>query len=156
MAVEIATTPVFTPGPPRLLFRTPTRFPVGTPQSSPNPYYDWFGTISPDGQRFAFQVPMPPEREVVTVAPEILVHYTGTYVNGNDNNAMAVTLEGNQLMLTPPGSRERFPLLAESNTCFFRRIPTADDDFEFVKDAKGEVTHFIRYAGGAGINFTRK
>jgi serine/threonine-protein kinase len=57
MAVEVITSPSFKAGPPKLLFRVPsTRA----------------GSISPDGQRFAFVVPMPPERNVVTVAPDIL------------------------------------------------------------------------------------
>jgi hypothetical protein len=90
---------------------------------------------------------------VVTVAPEILAQYAGTYVNGN--NSVVVSLEGNQLMAEAPG-QAKLPLFAESETYFFRRTAVSDSDFEFVKDEKGEVAHFIQYSGGAGTNWTRK
>jgi Tol biopolymer transport system component len=139
MAVEVITSPSFKAGPPKLLFRVPsTRA----------------GSISPDGQRFAFVVPMPPERNVVTVAPDILAQYTGTYVNPEGDEGL-VSLEGNQLMFKPTEG-EKVPLFAESEIYFFRRFPDNDADFEFVRNEKGEVASFIRYTGVAGTNWTRK
>ena len=68
MAVEVSTNPSFT---------------AATAQVSlPSAGRTWaLMSISPDGQRFAFLVPMPPERNEVTLAPDILTQYTGTYVN---------------------------------------------------------------------------
>lgn len=140
MGVEVTATPAFKAGPPKLLFRPP----AGARAA--------FGSISRDGQRFAFRVPVPPERNVVTVAPEILAQYAGTYVNGN--NSVVVSLESNQLMLEGPGGL-RLPLFAESETDFFRRTRDSDSDFEFVHES-GEVAHFIQYSGDAGTNWTRK
>ncbi|OFW26751.1 MAG: hypothetical protein A3H97_00695 [Acidobacteria bacterium RIFCSPLOWO2_02_FULL_65_29] len=110
MAVDVTTTPTFTVGPPRLLFRAPITIP-----REGNPNDDQFGRISRDGQRVAFQVLTLPERKLVTVAPEILAQYTGTYVNPGGDEGL-VSLEGNQLMLKPPGAGEKLPLFAESET----------------------------------------
>jgi len=141
MAVEVTATPASGTGPPKLLFRAPTGA-VAT-----------FASVSRDGQRFAFRVPVPPERNVVTVAPEILGQYVGTYVNGS--RSVVVTLEGNSLMLEYRGGVP-LPLFAESGSYFFHRTRDHDSDFEFVKDAKGEVAHFIQYNGGTGTIWTRK
>ena len=140
MAVEVTATPAFRTGAPKLLFRAPT----GARAT--------FASVSRDGQRFSFRVPVPPERNVVTVAPEILGQYAGTYVNAK--RSVVVTLEGNSLMLESSGLQ--FRLFAESGSYFFNRTRDSDSDFEFVKDEKGEVAHFIQYSGAAGTIWTRK
>jgi Tol biopolymer transport system component len=161
MAVEVTTTPAFTTGPPRLLFGTPM---TASPDED-NLDYDWYGAISPDGERFAFQVPVPPERKVVTVAPEILAQYTGTYVIPQETGAhsMVVALDGRTLTLkiTWSWSDEKrplfvLPLFAESDTRFFARDRTTDRsgltgrdfDIEFVRDERGTVMYVIDYNGG--------
>ncbi len=140
MAVDVASAPTFKAGPRKLLFQGPKATP---------------GSISRDGQRVAFDVAKPPERRVITVAPEILAQYTGTYV-GPEESYSVVTLEGNQLMIQRTG-RAKFPLFAESeNSFFFRRASEGDTDVQFVKDDQGAVTQFLAYTGGPGRRFPRK
>jgi hypothetical protein len=153
MAVEVTTTPAFQAGPAKLLFQAPTTDP---PYGNPGA----LGSISRDGQRFVFAVPLPPERKQVTVPPEILTKYTGTYeapaaldtsvpFEGN----VVVTLEGDQLMVQPAGAEKR-PLFSESETYFF--FKTTNGDIEFVKDDKGAVTHLILYQGNLRTKATRQ
>jgi Tol biopolymer transport system component len=137
MAVDVATTPVFQAGPSNLLFRTANRFP---PSLAAATEYSGYGSISPDGQRFAFRGFAPPERKTITVAPEILAQYVGTY--GNVNNKIVISLESNQLMAEVPSGK--YPMLAVSETYFFARYPNQDVDIEFVKDDKSRVTHMVR------------
>ena len=166
MALDVTTTPAFQAGLPKLLFRAPGTFPlvgifndrndgtnapdcacalaVGCEQ----------GSISRDGQRFVFAVPLPPERKEVTVAPGILAQYTGTYVGTFvDESDWVVTLEGNQLMFQGTG-REKAPLFAESETKFF--LKASNGDFEFVKDDKGDVRYLFLYRGGAPTQLIRQ
>lgn len=142
MAVEVTTAPTFGVGPQKLLFRAPATTAPG---------------ISPDGTRFVFVVPIPPERNVVTVAPEILAQYVGRYSVDPFEDDAVVSLEGNQLMIQLESDLPKRPVFAESETYFFARQPNADTDFEFVKDNKGVVTHFIEYRGNPdGAKWTRK
>ena len=118
------------------------------------------GSISRDGQRIVFALPLPPDRKEVTVAPEILTKYVGTYVCcvGWGYDDWVVTLEGSQLMIRPVGSYElqqKFPLFAESETYFF--LKGTNGDIEFVKDDNGNVTHLNLYQGQrAGRRASRK
>lgn len=168
MAVDVSTTPAFEAGPSKLLFRAPSTFLLTSPfsrQGTNAPDCSCAirgceqGSISRDGQRFVFAVPMPPEREEVTVAPEILAKYVGTYVMAEEAGFDAginvtVTLEGNQLMIQYPFAQEKFLLFAESETYFSLKV--TNGDFEFVKNDSGNVTHFIEYVGGSGIRAIRK
>lgn len=149
MAVEVSRTPAFRAEPPKLLFRAPD---TASMQD---------GSISRDGQRFVFAVPVQPDRKEVTVPPEILARYTGTYVlptpsDGVELIDVVVTLEGRQLMMQLGARQQKSPLAAESETSFFNRQPGGDRDIEFVTDDKGAVTHFIQYTGGPGAKATRK
>lgn len=159
MAVEVTTTPGFTAAPPRLLFRAPDTIPIT------EDYIGIFegesGALTRDGMRFQFVVPVPPARKVVTVAPEILLQYTGTYVAGN--NAREVTLEGNRLMFreslrnSVPRPGNGRALLPESETYFFLRRDWADEaDVEFFKDDKGAVTHLLVYQGVGETKWARQ
>jgi hypothetical protein len=162
MVTDVATSPSFRSGTPRLLFRAPATFPLtgvfereGTnaPECSNNGYpICEQGSISRSGQRFVFNVPIPPERSETTVAPAILAKYVGTYSEpaGID---WTVTLEGNQLMIQRIG-REKTRLFAESDTKFFLRI--INGDFEFVKDDKGDVICLFLYRGGAPMQLIRQ
>ena len=162
MAVDVATTPSFRSGTPKLLFRAPPTFQLvgvfereGTnaPECSNNgnPNCEQ-GSISRDGQRFVFNVAQPPERSEVTVAPAILAQYTGTYA---DNNGIewTVTVESNQLMIQRIG-REKAPLFAESEAKFF--LKASNGDFEFVKDDRGNVICLFLYRGGGPTQLTRR
>jgi len=170
MAVEIATAPAFQAGPPKLLFRAPDTFTLvgifndrGEGTNAPDCSCQSGrgceqGSISRDGQRFAFAVPLPPKRQEVAVAPGILAKYMGTYVEGERNwmvgsGEWVVTLEGNQLMIQRTG-QEKAPLFAESETKFF--LKATNGDFEFVKDDKGDVTYIFMYRGGSPTQAIRK
>jgi hypothetical protein len=161
MAVDVTTTPAFRAGLPKLLFRAPGTFPLtgifdreGTNAVTCSCAVEGCeqGSISRDGQRFVFAVPLPPERKQVTVAREILAKYTGTYVESGGYD-WVVTLEGNQLMIQRIG-REKAPLFAESETKFF--LKAANGDFEFVKDDKGDVNYLFLYRGGGPTQLIRK
>ena len=162
MVVDVTTTPSFQSGTPELLFRAPPTFPLvgvfereGTnaPECSNNgvPNCEQ-GSISRDGQRFVFNVPQPPQRSEVTVAPGILAKYTGTYAESRGIE-WAVTLEGNQLMIQRIG-RQKVPLFAESETRFFLKV--VNGDFEFLTDDKGGVICLFLYRGGAPTQLIRQ
>ena len=162
MAVDVTTAPAFQAGTPKLLFRAPATFPLtgvfereGTnaPEcydTSPGGRCEQ-GSISRDGQRFVFAVPLPPERTQVTVTPGILAQYTGTYVENRRD--WMVTVEGNQLMIQRT-EREKVPLFAESETKFF--LKASNGDFEFVKDDQGDVKYLFMYRGGAPTQAIRQ
>jgi len=142
----VTTVPAFKAERPRMLFRAPTAIPLtGTPEG--------LASISPDGQLVVFSLPTPPERAEVTVAPEILAKYAGTYA-GQGNVDVVVTLEGDQLMIQPAPGQGKFLLFASSETSFY--FKTAEPEIEFVKDDKGNVTHFMLYAGVRVTKATRK
>jgi dipeptidyl aminopeptidase/acylaminoacyl peptidase len=150
MAVEVTTTPAFKAGPEKLLFQAPSTIPLTSLTGLPGA----LGSISRDGQRFVFAVPLPPERKEITVEPETLAKYTGTYVQ-NRQFDYVVSLERGQLLIQAVGA-EQHPLFAESETSFF--FKATNGDLEFVKDKNGDVTHFVLYLGrrGSGIRIPRK
>ena len=112
------------------------------------------GSISRNGQRFVFNVPLPPERNQVTVAPGILAQYAGTYVQSFRGDLdWVVTLQGSQLMIQRTG-REKASLYAESETKFF--LKASNGDFEFVKDEKGDVKYLFFYRGGDPTQLIRQ
>ena len=141
MAVGLTTGPVFEAAPPKLLFRPP-------------PDAGALLSISRDGRRFAFSAPKPPERKVISVTPEILLRYTGTY-EGPEEDTAIVSVEGTQLMVQHTGPSKR-TLLAESEIYFFFRQDQGDRDYEFVADRTGLVTHFVRHSRGFSGKYTRK
>jgi len=76
-AFDVSGPPVFRAGTPRALFQAPNTLPplaqcfcVGEKSLE---------AVSRDGQRVAFVVPLALQRKEITVAPEILSRYTGTY-----------------------------------------------------------------------------
>ncbi len=86
-------------------------------------------------------------RTPVTVAPDILARYTGTYelAPGFD---LHITLEGSQLMAQATG-QGKFPLQAESPTRFF--FDQAGITIEFLTDANGAATH-LQFAQQGALN----
>ena len=91
------------------------------------------------------------ERKEITVSPNILAQYTGTYElqPGFD---LVITLEGGQLMSQATG-QGKIPLFAESETRFFPKV--IDAEIEFFKDDKG-VTHLVLHQGPAEIKAPRR
>jgi Domain of unknown function (DUF3471) len=82
---------------------------------------------------FGAQVKLPSERKEITLAPEILKQYVGTYEMAPKINMM-VTLENGQLIAQMSG-QGKLPLFAESETNFFYKAVEAQIDFG--KDDKG-------------------
>ena len=80
------------------------------------------------------------EQKELTLSPEILAQYVGTYKMGPGLN-VAITLEESRLFTQVTGE-VKLPLYPESETKFFLK-GMADAENEFVKDDKGGVTHMI-------------
>ena len=148
MAVDVTTMDTFTAGEPRLLFPVPDTIPLVGPAAEAA---GGMGSMSGDGQRLVFAVPRPPERREVTVAPEILSRYTGTYGNvfGLD---VAVTLEDDRLWVEGLGVKR--PMRVESETSFY--FDLFNGEVDFVTDDQGNVTHLMLYNFGMGMRWTRK
>jgi hypothetical protein len=87
----------------------------------------------------------------ITVAPEILQQYVGTYELAPKFNVF-ITLEGSQLMSQVSG-QGKAPIFASSETKFFYKI--VDAQIEFFKDASGKVTHLVLYQNGREMKAPR-
>jgi hypothetical protein len=84
-------------------------------------------------------------RTSVKVAPEILAEYVGVYeVNPPAGGTLTytITLDGDRLMVQSPVGGGRFVLVAESETTFLAFFAFVAE-IEFVKDARGVVTHLV-------------
>ncbi len=90
------------------------------------------------------KVTLPSERKEITLSPEVLRGYIGTYsmAPGVDLN---VTLEGNHLVTQMTG-QEKIPIFAQAQTLFFVKV--IDAQLEFKKDASGKVTQVTLHQGG--------
>jgi CubicO group peptidase (beta-lactamase class C family) len=92
------------------------------------------------------------ERKEVSVAPEALSAYTGTY-ELNPNFTITITAENNQLQLQ--ASRQpKHPLFAEADNKFFLKV--VDAQVEFFKDASGGITHMVLFQNGREMKGIRK
>jgi hypothetical protein len=90
-------------------------------------------------------VQLPSERTEVTLAPEALSAFVGTY-ELQPGAVMYVRLEGSSLTVQIVG-QPRLPLFAESPTRFFLRV--VDAQVDFVRDGAGRVTHLVLHQNGA-------
>lgn len=88
----------------------------------------------------------PVERKAITVAPEVLQQYTGTYPL-TPAFAITVTLENGQLM-EQATHQPRFPIFPETRDKFFLKV--VDAQIEFVRDESGTVKSLILHQGGHG------
>ena len=81
----------------------------------------------------------------VTVSPAVLSAYAGTYEMAPGRDAVVVVEEG--LLYVRGLNEPKLPLLAQSETLFLSTAtPTG---FEFIRDARGRVTHLmVRGANG--------
>ena len=89
-------------------------------------------------------VELPSERKEVTVAPEVLARYVGTYSLAPKVDIM-IRLEDGQLTSQVSG-QVRTPLFAKSETAFFLKV--VDASLDFVTGDDGEATHLILHQGG--------
>ena len=87
------------------------------------------------------------------LTPEIVLKYAGIYEFAPGREAV-LTAGGDLLFVQEGANGLKRPLAADSETVFVLRAN--GDRFEFVKDAQGSVTHFIRHAGGADERAVRK
>lgn len=97
-------------------------------------------------------VVLPSERKEVSVSPEILGKYAGTY-ELTPNFNIVITLDGDHLSAQATNQGKN-PLFAESETMFFFKI--VDAQIEFVKNEKGEVTNLVLHQGGRDMKGFRK
>ena len=98
------------------------------------------------------KVELPTERKEITVSPEILKQYVGTYELA-PTFSITITLENGQLM-TQATNQQKLPLFAESETMFFLKL--VDAQIEFVKNEKGEVTNLMLHQNGRDVKGVRK
>jgi CubicO group peptidase (beta-lactamase class C family) len=98
------------------------------------------------------KVVLPTERKEITVSPEILKQYVGTY-ELTPNFSLAITLENGQLV-SQGTNQGKVPMFAESETMFFVKL--VDAEIEFVKNEKGEVTNLVLHQNGRDVKGVRK
>jgi hypothetical protein len=92
------------------------------------------------------------ERKEVSVAPEMLSTYIGTY-ELNPNFTITISAENNQLHLQA-SKQPKHPLFAEADDKFFLKV--VDAQVEFFKDASGAVTHMVLFQNGREMKGVRK
>jgi len=92
------------------------------------------------------------ERKEITLPPQVLERYTGSYAlrPGLD---MVVTVEDGRLM-TQLGPQPKVPIYPESATSFFAKV--VDAQIEFKTDAAGNVTALVLRQGPANLEAPRK
>jgi CubicO group peptidase (beta-lactamase class C family) len=98
------------------------------------------------------KVLLPTERKEITVSPEILKQYVGTY-ELTPNFSLAITLEDGQL-ISQGTNQGKVPMFPESETMFFLKL--VDAQIEFVKNEKGEVTNLVLHQNGRDVKAMRK
>jgi hypothetical protein len=81
------------------------------------------------------------DKKEITVAPQILEKYVGTYELA-PNIKIMITLEGSQLSAQVSG-QPKFPVFASSETRFFLKVVQAE--IEFFKNDQGKVTRLVLY-----------
>ena len=83
------------------------------------------------------------ERKEITLSPQVLSQYVGTYGFQQMGRKMWIRLEGDHLT-TQLSGQQRVPIFAESETKFFPKV--VDAEIEFGKDEKGP--YLVLHQGG--------
>jgi hypothetical protein len=91
------------------------------------------------------------DQKEITVTPQILGKYVGTYELA-PNFKIMVTLEGGQLSAQATG-QAKLPLFASSETRFFYKVVQAE--IEFFKNDQGVVSHLVLYQNGQEMRAPR-
>jgi CubicO group peptidase (beta-lactamase class C family) len=101
------------------------------------------------------KVVLPSERKEITLAPQTLQKYVGTYelTFPGQNVPFVITLEEGKL-LAQLGQQPKFPIFPESETQFFYKV--VDAQLEFVKNDKGEITGLVLHQNGRDIKGVKK
>jgi len=102
------------------------------------------------------QLELPPEPDVVTVAPNVLRTYVGKYrlpLKFQPSSYFTIGLKGNQLVVTPEGNSP-FTLYPTSNNKFFGRVMLTE--VEFVKDEAGAISHIHAKMSDGEYDFPRE
>jgi len=86
---------------------------------------------------------LPSERKEITLAPQVLSQYVGTYEFAQMGRKMWIRLEGEHLS-TQLSGQSRVPIFAESESKFFLKV--VDAQIEFGKDEKG--AYLLLHQGG--------
>ena len=88
-----------------------------------------------------------------SLSPAVLSKYTGVYEYGPGRSAV-ITAEGDLLFLQEGSNPLKLPLAPNSETIFVSR--TEGDPIEFLRDAQGRITGFIRHTGAGDRKAIRK
>lgn len=92
------------------------------------------------------------ERKEVSVSPDILKQYVGTYELAPDVR-LVMTLEDGHLM-TQVTNQNKNPMFAESETRFFLKV--VDAQVEFFRNDKGEIAYIVLYQNGRETKGVKK
>jgi CubicO group peptidase (beta-lactamase class C family) len=97
------------------------------------------------------------ERKEITLSPEQLAKYPGTYgmalSEDRPDVPLVITLEDGKLMAQLNNQR-KLPIFAESETLFFYKV--VDAQLEFIKNGKGEITGLVLHQGGHDMKGVKK
>jgi hypothetical protein len=91
--------------------------------------------------------------EITRLTPEMLTRYTGTYEYAAGRTA-TITAEGDLLFLQEGTNPLKLPLAPKTEDVFVSR--TEGDPIDFIKDARGAVTGFVRHSGSGERRAVRK
>lgn len=144
MVVDVTTEGQFSFTEPRLLFHAPES--IGSRVE--------LGAFSSDGQQIVFAVPITPEHSSVSVSPEILAKYDGTYDQLMGRPSIVLTMEDDELLMGTTASWEKWPMIAKSETSFY--FKALNWEIELVADELGNVTHLVLFDGGVGRELQRR
>jgi len=98
------------------------------------------------------KVVLPSERKEITLSPDVLASYVGTYELA-PNVDLKIMLEGDRLETQLTG-QPKFPIFAETSTLFFLKV--VDAQLEFGKDTSGKVTQVTLHQNGREIVCKKK
>jgi len=101
------------------------------------------------------KVVLPSERKEITLSPQALEKYAGSYELAFPDRAvpMIITFEEGKL-LAKLGQQPKFPIFAESEILFFYKV--VDAQLEFVKSDKGEITGLVLHQNGRDTKGVKK
>jgi CubicO group peptidase (beta-lactamase class C family) len=101
------------------------------------------------------KVVLPSERKEITLSPQALEKYAGSYELAFPDRAvpMIITFEEGKL-LAKLGQQPKFQIFAESETLFFYKV--VDAQLEFVKSEKGEIGGLVLHQNGRDTKGVKK